>query len=422
MPEAKDNNSKIASIIKAGRVITRMNQARPDARKSEILYYQMLTKYFTRILHAQEHGEFIAAHTVFFPAEIIYAMDLIPMHTEATTWITALFTGESSDIVAAGIEAGLASEICTPHRGLAGAFHLKVLPRPNVVLWSNLICDNTAKSGELLMKMNNCPGYFLDHPFSDTPEEQKYLLNELKNMISFLEVQSGKKMNWDKLSEIIERTDKQIELFRDICELRKHVPSPFSPQGFLELLTIDYLFPGQPEAIEYLVTLKSELQEKINNNKGAVANERFRLMSFFVPPMYLMGFLNSISHEFGAVSVVEPFFTQWGDGRLNPDRPLESVAQKSFMIPEVRMYGPLTEKTLDMIKQYARDYQINGAIYYADVGCRHSCATVKIFKDVLNDMDIPVLTLDCDVVDPNMTSKEEIREKLERFFELLEEI
>jgi hypothetical protein len=34
---------------------------------------------------------------------------------------------------------------------------------------------------------------------------------------------------------------------------------------------------------------------------------------------------------------------------------------------------------------------------------------------------VPVLTLDCDVVDPTITSEEDVREKLEQFFELLED-
>ena len=38
-----------------------------------------------------------------------------------------------------------------------------------------------------------------------------------------------------------------------------------------------------------------------------------------------------------------------------------------------------------------------------------------------NEMDIPMLTLDSDVVDPTLTSEEEVREKMERFFELLED-
>jgi benzoyl-CoA reductase/2-hydroxyglutaryl-CoA dehydratase subunit BcrC/BadD/HgdB len=152
-----------------------------------------------------------------------------------------------------------------------------------------------------------------------------------------------------------------------------------------------------------------------------VPRERFRLMSLFIPPMYSMSFLEKISIEFGAVSVIEPFFTYWGEGKLDPSKPLESIAEKSYMIPEARMYGPMDDRALGSIADCVGEYKVDGAIYYADVGCRHSCATIKLFKDTLNDLDVPVLTLDCDVVDPTVTSQAELREKMEGFFELLDD-
>jgi len=290
------------------------------------------------------------------------------------------------------------------------------------MLWSNMVCDNTAKSGELITELCDCPGFFIDRPFKNSQREIQYLTGELEDMVHFLEEKSGKKMDWDRLSETVERMDRQIELVRQVNELRKNTPTPFSPMGFLELLTIDYLFPGQPEAIEYLETLLEELTEATRQGKGAIPEEKFRLMTLFIPPMYLISFLEKIFKEHGAVSVIEPFFTYWGEGNLDSSRPLESVAKKSYMIPEMRMYGPMDEKALNSIVDCAEQYRVNGAIYYADVGCRHSCATIKLFKDTLNDIDIPVLTLDCDVVDQTATSEEEVKEKLEGYFELLEDL
>lgn len=411
---------KLKSIIRGARRFARLSaEATPD-RRSDALYYRMLETYYERIMRAHEEGKLIVAHTVFFPEEVIYAMDLVPMHTEATTWMITLFTGESAGVVSAGAELGLASEICTPHRGLAGAMATGVIPRPDAILWSNLVCDNTAKSGELLVKLTGAPGFFIDHPFKETPEELAYLAEEIAEMVRFLEELSGKKMDWDRFSEIVARMDRQLDLIREINELRKAVPTPFSPQGFMQLLTADYLFPGQPEAIEYLEALRDELKAMVETGRGAVPDERFRLMSFFLPPMYLTGFFEKISREYGAVSVTEPFFTFWGEGKLDPSKPLESVARKSYMIPEMRMYGPLDDRALDSITACARDYRVDGAIYYADVGCRHACATIKLFKDRLATMGIPMLTLDCDVVDPRVTSEDEVREKLEQFFELIE--
>lgn len=419
MTITRSDRDKLKSIIRGSRRFARLTQAAAPERKSDALYYQMLEKYYDRLMRAHEQDKQIAAHTVFFPAEVIYAMDLVPMHTEATTWMITLFTGESSEIVTAGAQLGLASEICTPHRGLAGAFATGIIPNPDILLWSNLVCDNTAKSGELLTELTGAPGFFLDHPFKETEGELQYLTGELADMVAFLEEQTGRRMDWDRFSEIVARMDRQLELIREINELRKAIPTPFSPQGFMQLLTADYLFPGQPEAIEYLETLRDELAQMVREGRGAVPAERFRLMSFFLPPMYLTAFLERISQEYGAVSVTEPFFTFWGEGRLDPSKPLESVARKSYMIPEMRMYGPLDDRALKSILDCARDYRVDGAIYYADVGCRHACATIKLFKDLLDEIDVPVMTLDCDVVDPTITSEGDIRHKLEQFFDML---
>jgi benzoyl-CoA reductase/2-hydroxyglutaryl-CoA dehydratase subunit BcrC/BadD/HgdB len=417
-----EHKSEVDLLVRTCRLLARMNRGRPDTRVSETLYYNLLAEYYTRVRDAHVKGKLLASHTVFFPTEILYAMDIVPMHTEMTTWLTALFLNEQAELLAKGAELGLAPEICSPHRGVAGIFALNAIPRPDVILWSNLICDNTAKSGEMMMELSHSPGFFLDNPFQNSPGEIDYLVGELEDMVRFLEEKSGKKMDWNKLSEIVAHSDKEIELYREICELRKAVPSPMPFSGYLELLSADYMFPGQPESIQYLTQLRDELKTVVQQGKGAVTPERFRLMTLFVPPMYLMGHLARFFEEHGAVSVVEPLFTRWSEGRLDPAHPLESVAKKSFMIPERRsMYGPLGEQALQDITEAAEQYKVDGAIYWAFMGCRHTCATIKIIKEILSEIDIPMLTIDCDIVDPTINSKEEIQQKLEQFFELLED-
>jgi benzoyl-CoA reductase subunit B len=412
----------IDSLLRAVRLVGRMNKNRADAAPSELYYYQMLEKYFGNIQNAKQQNGFVAAHTVFFPVEILYAMDIFPMHNEVTTWTTAMLLGNQMEFITAGAEAGLAPEICSPHRGLAGGYFKKMFPKPDAVVWTNLICDNTAKSGEYISELTGAPSFFLDHPFDKSDKENKYMQSELKELITFLEKTSGHKMDWDKLSQSVAEMDKQIKLQTEIAELRKARPSPMSSRRFLELLTIDYMFAGQPEATQYLTLLKGELTEKVRKGIGAVSPENFRLMTLFLPPIHLLPFLENLFQERGAVSTVEPLFSFWKYQPLDPSKPLESVAKKSFMIPEARtMYGPLGEDTRQEIIDRAKEYQVDGAIYYAFIGCRHTCATIKMFKDLLNNMDIPVLTMDCDIVDPTVNNQTEVRQKMEQFFELLED-
>ncbi len=414
--------SKVDLLIRTSRLLSRMNRARPGARASDTHYYQMLADYYTHIRNAHAEGKLLASHTVFFPTEILYAMDIVPMHTETTAWLTALFLKEQPELLAKGAELGLAPEICSPHRCVAGIFGLNAIPRPDVILWSNLICDNTAKSGELMMKLSHSPGFFLDNPFQNSPGEIRYLVNELKDMVHFLEEKSGRKMNWDKLSEMVARTNHEIELYREIDELRKAVPSPMSITGYLSLLSADYLFPGQPESIQYLTQLRDELKGMVEQGKGAVSKERFRLMTLFLPPMHLTSYMGKLFEEQGAVSVVEPLFTRWSEGTLDPSSPLESVAKKSFLLPERRsMYGPFSQQAVQDIVDSAEQYKIDGAIYWAFMGCRHTCATIKIIKEALSEIDVPMLTIDCDIVDPTVNSEEEMRDKITQFIEMLED-
>jgi benzoyl-CoA reductase subunit B len=420
MVEVKRN--QLESLLRTCRMVGKMSKNGPDTSESQQMYYRMLDKYFSNVLNAKKENGFLAAHTVFFPVEVLYAMGITPIHNEVSTWTSALLLGNQAEFLAAGAEARMAPEICSPHRGLAGAYYRNMLPKPDAFLWTNLICDNTAKSGEYITEITGAPGYFLDHPFGHSPEEEKYMVEELRDMVNFLENLSGRKMDWDKLSQSVAEMDKQIKLQVEIGEIRKSVPSPFATRRFLEFLTVDYMFAGQPEATEYLTSLRDEMAGMVKQGKGAVNPEKFRLMSLFIPPIHLITFLDKLFQEFGAVSATEPLFTYWKYEPLDPSKPLESVAKKSYLIPESRtMYGPLGEPTLQDIRDCARNYKVDGCIYYAFMSCRHTCATIKLFKDVLNEMDVPVLTLDCDIADPTVNSQSEVRGKFEQFFELLED-
>jgi benzoyl-CoA reductase/2-hydroxyglutaryl-CoA dehydratase subunit BcrC/BadD/HgdB len=203
----------------------------------------MLEMIFFQCPQAKKEGGFIAAHTVFFPVEVLYAMGISPLHNEVATWTSALLLGNQMEFLNGGAEAGLAAEICSPHRGLAGAYFRKMLPDPDAILWTNLICDNTAKSGEYIMEMTGAPGFFLDHPFGNSDLEKQYMVDEIKDMVRFLESASGRRMDWDKLEQNVAEMDKQIKLQAENCELRKAIPSPFATSVFLRLLSRNICLP-----------------------------------------------------------------------------------------------------------------------------------------------------------------------------------
>jgi benzoyl-CoA reductase/2-hydroxyglutaryl-CoA dehydratase subunit BcrC/BadD/HgdB len=414
-----EKRSKFERLVRSCRMIQKMNRSRPDVTRSEMLYLELLTGYFTNILEASREKRPLVLHTIFMPAEILYAMDIVPLHAETTSWMVPAFSGNVGELIAKAGEMGLAPEICSAHRVMAGAYAAGDMPRPDAILWSSLSCDNSVKSGELLVRLNDCPGFFADIPFNTSPAEISYCAGEFNEMIGFLEKTTGKKMDWTRLAEIVSRLNRQIDLYREIYELRKAVPSPFPMHRFTELFMSLYLFPGHPGAITYLETLRDELTALVKSGKGAAENERFRLMSLFMPPAYMMGLLGEISRESGAVSVVEPLFCNWGEERLDPSKPLESLALKSFLFPESATYSSLDDRILKGTLRAARDFKVDGAVFYAHVGCRQGSGLIKTYKDLLNSIDVPMLTLDLDLLDETVTSPEEVRSRMGEFLEIL---
>jgi len=417
MIDNKVDISKIDQLVRSMKFLTRFyrNQAHTH-------YYQMISDYYSALASAQENGDFVVAHTIFFPVEIFHAMDILPLHLEFTGYMMSLFGIKCTDVLARAAEMELAAEICSGHRLVEGALGLNMLPRADAVVCSNLVCDNGLKTGEMVMEFQHCPGFLFDYPFHQNVAGKKFIMQELKSVIDFLEQVSGRKMDWQKLSDNLYETDKQLGLIREIHSLCKKKPSPFQPQDFLKFLAVDYMAAGTPEITNYLTGLRNELQAKTAAGQGFANPERLRLMGLMIPPWYLQGDIDATLAENGASIVCYPNLCDWGEEtHLDPDQPLESLAKKLAISPPMRMFGPLDERAIDPIVRGAKEYEIDGAVNFTHLGCRQMGPTLKVFKDVLGDMGIPVLNIDCDLVDSTITSADEVRNKLEQFFELLED-
>ncbi|MDP6347048.1 MAG: 2-hydroxyacyl-CoA dehydratase family protein, partial [Dehalococcoidia bacterium] len=103
------------------------------------------------------------------------------------------------------------------------------------------------------------------------------------------------------------------------------------------------------------------------------------------------------------------------------ERPMESISRLSHTAAVCRqMHGPVEEGYIPDAVRDAREFQADGGIYVAHLGCRQGCAAIRPVRDALMDQaSIPTITLAGDMVDPNFCSDEELMDALEGFFELL---
>jgi benzoyl-CoA reductase/2-hydroxyglutaryl-CoA dehydratase subunit BcrC/BadD/HgdB len=392
-----------------------MNRSRP----ADVIYYELMADYYERLARARERGDIVAAHTIFFPYEILVSMDIIPLHLEITAWMIALFTGDVSDLLAVSAERRLAPELCSAHRLLSGAIHSGAIPRPDFVTWTDIVCDSGYKSGLNAMEYHRCPGFLIDYPFQDSAFERGYHMDELKELVAFLEEKSGRRLDYSRLGETMARVDRQIQLLREIDDLRASVPSPFPPQDFLKLMMIDCLFSGQPRAIDYLTALRDEMAALVKARKGWVEPERFRIMTVGFPPLRLFAAMDRVARSNGAVCVCDPFLVEWGNGRLDSASPLENVDRKIAINPVMCSWGPIDHRFSDRMIESARKHRVDGAVMYQQMGCGQLGGISRVMKEALASIDVPMLQVSMDIVDITIAGEDDIRQELERFYEFL---
>lgn len=416
------DTTKFDEAISVLENIWKHKKANPQ-EKSDELYYRLVLKYMQGIQSARDEGKFIVGHTIVIPPEIFYAMDIVPMHLEGTSMLITQCLNSYDEAFNAAKGYGFAPEVCSAHRNLNALCILGWLPRPDAVIWSNQVCDNTSKSGDAPVELYGIPGFFLDRPYNYTDRDALYYTKELEDMVHFLEGISHKKMDWDRLEEALYHSRRVMELHREIAGMRKSIPSPMRNRKFMNLLVLEWYFSGTPDCVDFYQTVYDELKERVEKKEGGIPEEKYRLMTLFLPPINMWKLLDWMEREYGAVSVAEPYCSDWGEGVIDPSNPLESLARKSFYRPICRpMHGPLREGLLRDTLHDAVEYKVDAAIYWAHIGCRQACACIRILKDELNEKcGTPTLVLDNDLIDPTFATEAELKDKLESFFEMLED-
>ena len=390
--------------------------------KSDEIYYALLAKYYRDIRDAHDMGKKLVYHTVMLPTEIFYAMDVVPGLLEPVACAVTNLCNNWEEGLAAAKAYGLAPETCSAHRLMIGNALNGWLPRPDAVIWSNMACDNTAKSTDLLARLWDCPGYYLDRGYNDNERELSYFVRELEAMVAFLEELTGRKMDYDRLAQAVEHGRQMMYLQREVEELRKAKPMPLRSRAGMFSHLISFYYMGTPEAVTFFRILRDEAKARVEKGEGFIKEEKYRLLMYFEPPVYGWKVIDWMERAHGAVLVFEPCFGQWGPGDYDPAKPLEALAYKTFIRPTTRQqHGPVGHMVEDMLRG-AQEYDVDGVISFCHVGCRQSSSCNRLLKDVIGEeTGLPFFAVEHDFADPAFVSEEEMRDKIEGFLEMIDE-
>jgi benzoyl-CoA reductase/2-hydroxyglutaryl-CoA dehydratase subunit BcrC/BadD/HgdB len=390
--------------------------------------------------------------------EIIRAMDIVPIWTENYAGICGAKRDAQRFLERAEAE-NFSRSLCTYALcGLgfdAWREELGEMPpdapwggqaRPDMMLGSGqILCDPRNKWYQAAQHyMPDVPIYDVglpwplyedDYDYRDVQDYYvKYIVEELKGLVKFLEKHTGKKMDWEHLSELVDLSDRTWNLIWEAYELRKAVPTPMGTGDAMNTMVPMVFMMGTQEAYDYYKDLYDELKAKIAKKEGVIPDEKYRLLwGGGLPSWFALSDFNYFNSK-GAVFPVETTY-RMVEATYNFDidlskikDPLEHIAWRwikfwTYWHDRARK-RPGSHPDVEQLIKYIEDYKIDGIVMHEAFSCRswHPGLIWKLnlLKKVYRD--IPSLVLESDIVDISSYNEADTRARIDAFIDTLEAV
>lgn len=392
----------------------------PKFIKMSLVGLKIFGTALSSVLQRRDEGKKVAFYCFSFPREILDAMEMAPMCTEAAGIIPVLALG-GEQYIDAPINAGLPDSICGGHKASVGIILENAEIKPDVII--NVgpgSCDPNAKLHEYMAEKWEIPLLNLDAPYYHDERSFRYYRREFRRMVERLEEITGQKVEYDRLREILEYSNQQIELYWEIQELKKANPYPLSNIYCVLVELMKYIWSGRPEAIEYFKIARDTAKELVEKGEGAFPNQRARTLWTYSGVYYDMGLFRWLE-EIG-VAFVQDCFGWFPDTLIDTstiDTMIDGLADRTLNQPMTRQHkgawdGPAGWAE-DMVF-LARELNIDACIYSGNLACKQTWGCLRLITERLrSELGIPTLRLETDILDKRVTPGSVLKEQIEEF-------
>ncbi|MDD5399505.1 MAG: 2-hydroxyacyl-CoA dehydratase family protein, partial [Dehalococcoidia bacterium] len=298
---------------------------------------------------------------------------------------------------------------------------LNGLPEPDMIFVPGAGCVPAMKNFQYIAKrFPEAKVFNADLPQVPIENIQRYhidyALSEINRIIEFLTEMTGKKMDYDRLAEVVRLSDQSCALWDEITSYRRCIPTPISAAE-VGLMFVMVTRQGTQLAVDYLTKVRDEVKQRAEQGTGIIAEEKVRLFWDNIPLWYNLGLFNYFE-RYGGVVVAETYSAAWSI-RLDTSKPLEALAMKSLQsYPMVSCVSMQRRK--DMVLKACRDYHIDGVILHSNKSCLPiTLGQMDIKRALQKELGVPSVVIEVDHMDPANFSMSQFEDRAGSFMEML---
>jgi benzoyl-CoA reductase/2-hydroxyglutaryl-CoA dehydratase subunit BcrC/BadD/HgdB len=315
---------------------------------------------------------------------------------------------------------------CGNVKALVGLLTLDLIPRPNLLVNSGVLCETAPKTLNLLHELYDIPTCCYDtcqdRDFREYPDATKRIAGLLLKSSGRLTQRIEEIVGFEITDDMVrEADDARRQLGSALVKLQNLIessdPLPISANHeslWTQVLFLTLSLDRLPDALDAVNTLYEELQERVNNGVGVVEKGAPRIVAI-LPSHFTDPSLDHMVGEMGMALVATDMFFPSSDvvGLKDPYEKLSlDGVQTSLHNSLARRVASITEG--------CKRLKVDGVLDRFHIGCRTVTADALMIKDAITkELGIPVLLVERDDFDPRVCNHEQYRRSLEVFKAML---
>lgn len=341
-----------------------------------------------------------------------------------TTLGCAVLTQRGAESAAAGVSVGEVDPATMASR----------LPPPDFVVNAYAGCSTGQQWDEISYRLfkKTLPYFKVSYPLlwgnkpdagylrgQEWDDASRYVANQLHKLIEFIEVQTGRKFDWDALRESMHYIKRAAQLRRDAMDLCKAKPAPATYWDWIASIAPINFLPGNQALVDYFVGVKTEIEQRLQEGGTALPNERYRLAFDGFMNWNKVGWLaNKFAQHDSAVMVGRYTHSSfWHEPHLiDEDDPILGMAQHYLLCP----FNHSAKVSGEILLKDCEDYALDGVVFHATRTCRSATNSQMVVAKMLQRQGIQTMFFEGDVADAAFYKDALLESRLEAMLETID--
>lgn len=315
---------------------------------------------------------------------------------------------------------GLPSDSCRNSSLVCGVAIDDELPYFGACLvTSNAPCDSSVMNSSIVERRLKIPTIQGCTPMRWEDEDtREYAIAHVKEVIKFIEDNTGEKFDWDAFKETVEQYNEETRIHYELWELAKspYYPVPSVPNLLYRSFQLSFSSGLNKECAPIGREMLKICEECVEKKVNLRPKTRHRALVCGAPASYYMHF-STWMYECWGVNTVAVL------NNLSHHEIIDTSSREEMLFGVAQLWEQAImrrhlvggyEHMLEMFEEYER-FNCDMIVYYDDITCKGSKSMTGIIQDKANEKGIPIVWISHDLIDPRSIPRDEMRKQFNIF-------